>query len=99
MDINENQARARWRGAIARIAAQITELMARIDMVSSELAALQADLLDLEAEVSAAGPDNYARQVALQVEQLRAKGDAAYKLLQTSMAPHFDPPMPSDSAY
>ena len=99
MDISENQMRARWRGAIARIAAQITELMARIDVVSSELAALQTDLRDLEAEVSAAGADSYSRQVALQIEELRAKGDAAYKLLQTGMATHFDPPMQSDSAY
>lgn len=95
MDTSENQTRARWRGAIARIAAQIADLMARIDVISAELATLQADLRDLEAEVSAAGLDNYARQVALQIEQLRAKGDAAYKLLQAGMTTHFDSPMPN----
>lgn len=91
MEISENYTHVQWRGAIARIAAQIADLMARIDTVSAETATLQAELRDLEAEVSAAGADGYARQIALQIERLRAKGDAAYALLQTSMATQLDP--------
>ena len=92
--------RAHWCQAIGRIAAQIDDLKTRIDSesrtlytkLSAEIAALQAELRSLEAEVAAAGPDSYARQVAAQIEELRAKGDAAYyDLLRTGVATQLDP--------
>lgn len=91
--------RVQWRQAIGQIAAQIDELKASIDSesrtlytkLSAEIATLQAELRGLEAEVAAAGPESYARQVAAQIEELRAKGDAAYDLLRTGMATQLDP--------
>lgn len=99
MGINEDQPRAQWRMAIARIAAQIEDLKARIDTesrmlyanLSAEIAALQSDLRDLEAEVEAAIPDAYAKQIAAQIDELRAKGDAAYDLLQAGRTAQLDP--------
>lgn len=99
MGIYEECTRARWREAIARIATQIDDLKARIDTesrtlytkLSTEIAVLQADLRNLQVEVSATGPDYYVRQIAEQIEELRAKGDAAYDMLQTSMATQLDP--------
>ncbi|MGH2515819.1 MAG: hypothetical protein ACRDHP_09200 [Ktedonobacterales bacterium] len=99
MGINEEQLRAQWHASISRIAAQIDDLKARIDTesrtlyanLSAEIAALQSDLRHLEAEVGAAGPDVYARQIATQIEELRAKGDAAYDLLQAGMTTQLDP--------
>lgn len=99
MGINEEQQRAQWRADLARIAARIDDLKARIDTesrtlyanLSAEIAALQSDLANLESEVAAAGPDAHARQIATQIEELRAKGDAAYDLLQAGRAAQLDP--------
>lgn len=98
MGIDDEQLRMQWRDAIARIAAQIDSLRSRIDSesrllhgkLSAEIALLQADLRDLETEMFTAGPDMYARQIARQIEELRAKGDAAYDLLQASVATESD---------
>ena len=99
MGINEEQQRAQWHADIARIAAQIDDLKARVETesralytnLSAEIAILQSDLKNLEAEVDAAGPDAYARQLTAQIEELRAKGDAAYSLLQAGVATQLDP--------
>lgn len=99
MGINEEQQRAQWRADLARIAARIDDLKARIDTesrtlhanLSAEITALQSDLANLEAEVAAAGPDAHARQIATQIEELRAKGDAAYDMVQAGIATQLDP--------
>jgi uncharacterized protein YicC (UPF0701 family) len=99
MNINEGQLRAQWRVDLGRIAEQIDELKARIDTesqtlhasLSAEVVALQSDLERLEAEVDAAGADAHAKQIAVQIEELSAKGDAAYKLLQAGMVGQLDP--------
>lgn len=99
MGINEEQLRARWRADLARIAAQLDDLKARIDAesrmlhasLSAQVAELQADLEKLEAEVDAAGADTHVRQIAVQIAELSAKGDVAYQLLQAEVAAHLDP--------
>lgn len=99
MSINDEYTRAQLRAALAQIAAQIDDLKARIDTesrtlytkLSAEIVVLQKDLRNLEAEVAAARSDNYALRIASQIEDLRAKGDAAYDLLQTSIATQLDP--------
>lgn len=99
MSINEEEPQAQWRAAIARIAAQIDDLKVRIDSesrtlhtsLSAEIAALRSELRKLEAEVDAAVPDSYAQQIAAQIDDLRAKGDAAYSLLQAGEASRLDP--------
>ena len=93
MNTHEDQQRAQWRADLARIAAQIEDLRARIDTESQvlratlleEIAALQSDLRKLEAAVDASAPDAYARQIAAQIEDLRAKGDAAYAQLHLDL--------------
>lgn len=99
MGINEEQLRARWRADLARVAVQIDDLKARIDTesrmlhasLSAQIADLQADLEKLESEVDAAGADTHVRQIAVQIAELSAKGDAAYQLLQAEMTVHLDP--------
>lgn len=99
MGINEEQLRARWRADLARIAAQIDDLQARVDSesrmlhasLSAKVAELQSDLGKLEAEVDATGADTHVRQIAVQIAELSAKGDAAYQLLQTGVAVQLDP--------
>lgn len=98
MGIDDEQLRMQWRDSIARIAAQIDSLRTRIDSesrmlyakLSAEIAVLQTDLRNLEAAVYTSGADIYARQIAMQIEELRAKGDAAYDLLQASVATQID---------
>jgi hypothetical protein len=95
----EEQFRAHLRADLARIAAQIDDLKARIDSesrtlhasLSAEVAALQSDLENLKVEVETAGADARTRHIALQIEELSAKGDAAYHLLQLGGAAHLDP--------
>ena len=99
MGNNEEQLRAQWRADLAQIAVQIDDLKARIDNesrtlyagLSAEVAALQSELEELQAEVDAAGADAHARQIAVQIEELSAKGDAAYSLLQAGIAVQLDP--------
>ncbi|MFI5271979.1 MAG: hypothetical protein ACHQ4H_02970 [Ktedonobacterales bacterium] len=50
------------------------------------MTALQADMQKLEAEIVTAGADAHVQQVAVQVAELSAKGDAAYQLLKAGMA-------------
>lgn len=99
MGNDEDDVREQWRGVTARLAAEIDDFKTRIDTesqllytkLSAEIAMLQSDLRHLEAQVLAVGLDSYARQIAMQLEDLRAKGDAAYDLLQTWIATELDP--------
>jgi predicted nucleic acid-binding Zn-ribbon protein len=99
MGTDEEQAREQWRGVITRIAAQIDDFKRRIDgeseqlykKLSAEIAILQSELRSLEAQVLAVDLDAYARQITTQIEDLRAKGDAAYDLLQTWIVTELDP--------
>jgi len=99
MKINEEQLRAQWRADLVRIEEQIDSLKARIDTesrtlhgsLSGEVAVLQSELEKLEAEVEAAGADAHAKQIVVQIEELSAKGDAAYKLLQAEIVAQLDP--------
>lgn len=99
MGHTEAYLRAQWRADLSRIEAQIEDLRARIDAqsqklrasLSAEVTALHSDLARLESEVEAAGADEQARQIAAQIEELRAKGDAAYQLLQSEIGTQLDP--------
>lgn len=99
MGIDEEPAREQWRGVIKRIAEQIDDFRTRIESesqllymkLSAEIAVLQSDLQNLEAKALAVSPDAYARQIATQIEDLRAKGDAAYDLLQRWIVSELDP--------
>lgn len=99
MGINEEQLRARWRAELARIAAQIDDLRGRIGAESRQLEAnlaarldaLQAELEKLEHEVEADDADAHVRQIAVQIAELSAKGEAAYQRLQTELAVSLDP--------
>lgn len=99
MGTDEEREREQWHGVIARISALLDDFKARIDVesqqlytkLSAEISALQSDLQSLEAKALAVGQDTYARQIATQIEGLRAKGDAAYDLLQTCIATELDP--------
>ena len=89
-----------WRAELARIATQLDELKARSDeeyralysVLDAQLADLRAALRKLEADVAALRPSAYARRVEAQIEELRAKGDAAYDRLQAIMVRRVDPP-------
>lgn len=99
MGNDEAQLREQWHEVIARIGTQIDDFKRRIDSeseqlykkLSAEIAILQSDLRNLEAQVLAVDLDAYARQITTQIEDLRAKGDAAYDLLQTWIATELDP--------
>src|SRR5215469_9310361 len=94
MNMNEEQLRARWRLDLARIATRIFDLQARLEAESrmlyaslaTEVTGLQADLHRLQAEILATSGDTHVRQVAVQVEELSAQGDAVYQLLKAGMA-------------
>ena len=83
-----------WRAELARISRQLDELKARSDeeyrtlhsVLDSRLAELQAALRKLEAEVASLRPSAYARRVEAQIEELKAKGDAAYERLEANKA-------------
>jgi predicted nucleic acid-binding Zn-ribbon protein len=98
MSTQENHLLTQWHADLARIAAQIDDLRGRVAAesqmlytnLSAEIAALQAELKKLEAEVNAASPDAYAKQIAAQIDELRAKGDAAYNLLHRGLAAQLD---------
>lgn len=96
---NEEEEREQWQEVIARIGTQIDDFKTRIDSesqqlytkLSAEIAVLQSDLRNLEARVLTVDLDVYARQIAAQIEALRAQGDAAYDLLQSWLATKIDP--------
>jgi hypothetical protein len=91
-----------WRAELARISSQLDELKARSDeeyrtlhsALDAQLADVQAALQRLNAEVASLRPSTYARRVEVQIEELRAKGDAAYERLQASMPARVDQASP-----
>ncbi len=99
MGHTEAYLRAQWRADLSRIEAQIEDLRARIDAqsqklrasLSAEVTALHSHLARLGSDVEGAGADEQAPQIAAQIEELRAKGDAAYQLLQSEMGTQLDP--------
>ncbi len=99
MNSYESKLRGQWSADLLRIAAQIEDLKARIESesrqvyasLSAEVAALQSELERLEAAVASDDEDVHARRIARQIEELSAKGDAAYQLLQAGPSAQFDP--------
>ncbi|HEX9415016.1 MAG TPA: hypothetical protein VF916_16050 [Ktedonobacterales bacterium] len=93
-----------WRVELAHIVAQLDELKARSDeeyrvlhaVLDAQIEDLQAALRKLETQVDAVCPDAFAKKVAEQIEELKAKGDAAYDRLQARMPGPVDqrPPHP-----
>lgn len=89
-----------WSREIARIAAHIEELKIWFDAecrllqanLDAQIAEVRNDLKRLKAEVAASQPGPYALRVAAQIEDLKAKGDAAYERLQAQLAAHEDTP-------
>ena len=83
-----------WRLAIAMLEARVEELKVRSEAeyrflhsrLDEQIAELQAELKKLAAEVAAAGPDAYVQSISAQLEELKAKGDAAYDLLRATLA-------------
>ncbi|MGE5335086.1 MAG: hypothetical protein ACM3N4_10335 [Nitrososphaerota archaeon] len=94
MSTNPESASAQWRITIAVIEARIEDLKARSDTeyqalhrrLDTQIAELQRELKKLAAEVAMAGPDAYMQSVSAQLDDLKAKGDAAYELLQSTLA-------------
>jgi len=93
---------ASWSLRIATLEARIEEIQAHCDTeslllhsrLSAQITELHDELRKLAAEVAAATPDAYVRSISAQIEELRAKGDAAYELLHatlTSQDSHADP--------
>jgi ribosome-associated translation inhibitor RaiA len=83
-----------WSAEIARIDARIEALKAWIEQVcllqranvDAQIAAVRADLKRLKSEVAALYPGPYAVRVAAQIQDMKAKGDAAYERLQAQLA-------------
>jgi hypothetical protein len=99
MSTSDEQLQEHWHTAIAEIAARLDDFKARIEyesqmlysVLSAEITTLQEDLKDLELNILAAGPTAYARQIAMDIEALRVRGDAVYRLLQTGLPAELDP--------
>ena len=82
-----------WRRAIAALETRVEELKARSDAeyrhlhsrLDTRVAELQGELRKLAAAVEADVPDAHAQRIAAQLDELRAKSDAAYDLLQVTL--------------
>lgn len=91
-------ASARWRLTLAVIEARIVDLKTRSDAdyqalhsrLDAQIAELRRDLKALADEVAKTGPDAYIESVTMQLDELKAKGDAAYELLQSMLASKYD---------
>jgi hypothetical protein len=59
--------------------------------LSTEIASLQSDLKDLEADAVTDDADAYAKRITKLIEHLRAQGEAAYDLLQSTLPTDLDP--------
>lgn len=88
-------ASAQWRLTLTVIEARIVDLKTQSDAeyralhsrLDAQIAELRRDLKALADEVARTGPDAYIESVTMQLDELKAKGDAAYELLQSMLAP------------
>jgi len=82
-----------WRRTIAALEARVEELKVRCDadyrrlhtQLDVQVAELQGELRKLAAAVEADVPDAHAQRIAAQLDELQAKSDAAYDLLQVTL--------------
>ena len=86
-----------WSEQIARISALIDELRVWLDSeqrnlydhLEAQIGSLQSEIAKLmDIEVASGTTGAYANQLALQIEALRARGDAVYNLLLSELSEH-----------
>jgi hypothetical protein len=86
-----------WSEHIARISAQIDDLKVWLDSeqrslynrLEAQIGSLQSEIAKLmDMEVASGTTGAYANQLALQIEALRARGDAVYNLLLSELSEH-----------
>jgi hypothetical protein len=89
-----------WSEQIARISALIDELKVWLDSeqrslynhLEIQIGSLQSEIAKLmDLEVASGTTGAYASQLALQIEALRARGDAVYSLLLSELSEHGQP--------
>jgi hypothetical protein len=93
MSSNKRNEELEWRHAIAVLETRVEELKVRCDeeyrrlhsRLDARVAELQGELRRLAAAVAADVPDAHAQRIAAQLDELRAKSDAAYDLLQVTL--------------
>ncbi|HEU5349580.1 MAG TPA: hypothetical protein VFU63_13295 [Ktedonobacterales bacterium] len=94
MSNNPESASSQWKLTVTMIEARIEDLRAQSDIeyqalhnrLDAQIAELQQELNKLAAEMATASPDTYIQSVSTQLDELKAKGDAAYELLQATLA-------------
>ena len=82
-----------WRRTIATLETRVEKLQVRSDAefrrlhsrLDAQVDELRGELRKLAAAVEAGNPDAYTQRIAAQLDELRAKGDAAYHLLQATL--------------
>jgi hypothetical protein len=92
MSSGKQHAEREWRRTIAGLEARVEELKVRCDAeyrrlhdrLDTQVAELRGELRKLE-EVEVSDSDANAQRVAAQLDELRAKGDAAYDLLRAKL--------------
>lgn len=92
MSTNPESTSAQWKLTLAVIEARIEDLKERSDSeyralhnrLDVQIRSLQRELNKLAAEVAAAGPDAYIQSISAQLSELKARGDAAFKLLEAT---------------
>lgn len=94
MSTDPENTTAQWRLTLAVIEARIEDLKIRSDTeyralhnrLDTQIRSLQRELNKLSAEVAAAEPDAYIQNISARLSELKAKGDAAFELLQSTTA-------------
>ena len=93
-----------WSEHIARISAQIDELKVWLDAeqrslysrLEAQIGSLQSEIAKLvDMEAASGTTSTYASQLAMQIEALRARGDAVYDLLLSALTKPSQSPEPS----
>lgn len=95
MSTDPENTTAQWRLTLAVIEARIEDLRIRSDTeyralhnrLDTQIRSLQRELNKLSAEVAAADPDAYIQSISARLNELKAKGDAAFELLQSTTTP------------